>query len=119
MAYTYQNLEWPSKWPAEVLDYSINWKTAPATPDGATYTYIAVLDTANSETITTVTHAILEKPANDADNALTIDSEVRFDSNQQTTVWLSGGVTGTYVLTVTIVTSASRTIFRKINLKVL
>lgn len=119
MSYQHPRYEWPPKWPTEVLDYSLNWKEAPDTPANADQAYVAVLDAVAGETIVSIVHAIIETPDGDASNPLTIDSEAVFDTARQTVVWLSGGVPGKYVISATITTSESRTVYREAKLKIM
>lgn len=116
--YEKPSIPWPPKGVSEVKDYGLNWEEAPATPKGAAYTYVPVLDVAGGETITTVSHTIKKKPAQDADNPLTIDSQSTTNDDKRTVVWLSGGVTGIYNISCRITTSAGREFCETIELEV-
>jgi hypothetical protein len=83
-------LQWPPKDPAEVLDYSMDWKARLATDTISTSTW-------------TVPSGITKNTDSFAATA--------------TTIWLSAGVLGkTYILTNTIVTAGGRTMDQSVAL---
>ena len=117
-----QTLVWPTRDTDDDYEFSLNWKEAPDVTDDDPNP-IPVLDIADSETITSVVHAIVSTPSDDASNPLVLGVEQTFDSDQQTMVWLSGGVAGNYVIECTIVTDGGivgatpRTWNRKVKIK--
>lgn len=117
-SYTLPDYRWPDKGDEEKYEYSWNWKEAPATPAGASHPYIPVLDTGAGETITTITHSIHSKPADDGDNPLVLSGETTFDSDQQTKVTIADGVAGEYEISAHIVTSEGREYCRVAKLTV-
>jgi hypothetical protein len=102
-------MSWPDKDPREVLDYVVDWATAPD-PTDADPSPIPVLQ--DGETLTSSTHTI-----SGPDSVLHLDSEN--NDTTKTKAWLSAGTSGkAYVIEVTVQTTMNRTYARSIHLKV-
>ena len=92
--------------PDAVLDWKFDWAPLTNESAGGKSDWLASGETISSATIT-------------ADTGITVDSDSITDTNTSVTVWLSGGTVGeTYSVACEIVTSASRTDERTIQIYV-
>jgi len=92
--------------PHAVLDFVFDWAPLTNSTSGGTSDWLASGETISTKTITAAT-------------GITVDSSSITDTNTSVTVWLSSGTAGTtYAVACKIVTSASRTDERTINIRV-
>lgn len=90
--------------PDDVLDYK--WDFANTTNGGSVDDWLAAGETIATYTLT-------------PESGITIDSDAKTDADTSITAWLSGGTDGEdYELACQIVTSASRTLNKRITVKV-